>query len=97
MGHQISAYKSTDIQKEVAYLGRSACDPHRSQMYFALNCLEFYAGSNGIGAERTFTRQEMLAAMDYLKSIEELDEEREFVSSCLDNMEEEGIILISFY
>lgn len=97
MGHQISAYHPVDKKKEVAYLGRSAFSPHSSQMYFALKCLEFYAGSNGIGDEREFTQAELLAAMDYLKGNEELYEERKFISDCLDNIEDGGTILISFY
>ncbi|MCC7467238.1 MAG: hypothetical protein IT261_13250 [Saprospiraceae bacterium] len=88
MGHQISAYKISDKKKEVASIGRSGFSPHGIEMYLALNCIEFYAGSNGIGAEREFTKEQPYAAMDYFEDVEELDYERAFISACLDNIGE---------
>lgn len=96
MGHQITAYQTAEQKEEVAYMGRSAFNPLNGEMYYALGCMEFYDWASGIGAEKAFTKAELLAALDYVKSNEKLDYEREFIDNCLAAIEENGRIIIRF-
>ena len=97
MGHDISGYKTTDKENEVAYLRRGAFNDLNSEIYNALNCHDCSGGVSGNGSEREFTKDELIKALEYLGNKEELEPERKFVADCLANIDESGKILVGFY
>ena len=97
MGHDISGYKTTDKENKIAYLRRGAFNGLNSEIYNALNCHDCSGGVSGNGSEREFTRDELLKALEYLGDNEDLEPERKFVNDCLENLDENGKILVGFY
>jgi hypothetical protein len=118
MGHDIYGYRTkTDLDASedgensddhhIAYLRRGAFNPLKTEIYKALNCLEFNGGCSGNGDHKEFTKEQLLAALDYLGYDECLDTkdayfgdlhpEIEFVRDCLKNLNNEGTIWIGFY
>ncbi len=97
MGHDISGYKTTDKENEIAYLRRSAFDGLKSKIYIALNCIDCSGGVSGNGSEREFTQDELLKALEYLGKKKELEPERNFIDDCLANLDENKKIIIGFY
>lgn len=101
MGHDISGYKTTDkeneVSYEVAYLGRGAFNHLNSEIYNALNCRDCSDGESGNRSEREFTKDELIKALEYLGNKKELEPERKFITDCLENIDENGKILVRFY
>jgi hypothetical protein len=97
MGHDISGYKITDKENEIAYLGRNAYDGLNVEIYNSLNCLHCSGGVSGNGSEMDFTKEELLKALEYLGDNENLEPERKFVKDCLENIDEDSKILVRFY
>lgn len=97
MGHDISGYKTTDKETEIAYLRRGAFNPLNSKIYIALECEECSGGVSGIGVEKEFNKDELLKALECIGDNEELDPERDFLNDCLKSLDENNNILISFY
>ena len=97
MGHDISGYKTTDLENEIAYLRRSAFSDYKSVIYKALNCEDCSGGVSGNGTEREFTQEELLKAKEYLGNKEALAPEKIFILDCLANLDENKKIIIGFY
>lgn len=99
MGHAISGIKNegTKAQKEVASLNRSAFNPRCFAIYNALHAHDCNAFSCGNGNGRRFSKMQLLNALDYFGDEEELAPEREFVTDCLANLDENEEIYIGFY
>lgn len=97
MGHDISGFKTTDKENEIAYLRRCAFNDLNSVIYDALDCHECNGGVSGNGQEREFTEKELTKALDYLGSNEAYEPERKFIQDCLANVNENGKIIVGFY
>jgi len=96
VGHDISGYIPTDRENEIAYLRRGAFGNFNSEIYKALNCLEYYGGVSGNGGGREFSFDELIKALEYLGTKKELEYERRFICDCISNTGGGGKIFISF-
>lgn len=98
MGHDIYGHtRESDINKdEIAYLRRGAFDPLNMHIYEALNANEYNASCSGNGMGKTFTKQELMEAQDYLSDEEDLEPEKEFICDCLNNLSDDSTIFIHF-
>lgn len=97
MGHEISGYRTTDKENEIASFYRGAFDLFNFVIYMALNCLDCSGGVSGNGSKREFTKEELLKALEYLGDEEYFGRERKFLNDCLENIDEDGKILVKFY
>ena len=101
MGHEISGYRTTDKENEIASFYRGAFDLFNFVIYMALNSLDCSGGVSGNGSKREFTKEELLNALERLGDIEdfegEFERERKFLNDCLENIDEDGKILVKFY
>jgi hypothetical protein len=85
MGHDISGYKKADTNhsEKIAYLRRGAGNPLARVIYKALGAKECDCGCSGCGDEKTYTTEQLKAALSRLPSGEETENERIFLNDCI--------------
>lgn len=96
MSHEITASLNGIV---IANFGRGAGNGLNIAIYRILNVIEFYGQSSGLGRSKSFTQQELVAAMDRYYQIsrmfrDPLEPEKELLLSALEFSEP---IVISFY
>ena len=96
MGHDIFGFKTKRSRTQVAYLRRSAWNSLGRKIYEALEAEKFDGGCSGIGDKETFTKAQLLEALDYLRDDEDLEPERDFINDCLANLNAKNEIVILF-
>jgi len=96
MGHDISGYKPSNTENEIAYLRRGAFNELNGTIYNALNCQDCSGGVSGNGSEREFTKEQLEKGLAQLQGNDDFEPEIKFIKDCLDNLED-GKILIGFY
>ena len=96
MGHDISGFKTNDTENEIAHLRRIAFDNLNGTIYNALDCQECNAGVSGNGNKRQFSKEELIKALDFLGTNEDYHPERKFIVDCLENIDENGNVLVWF-
>lgn len=96
MGHDISGYKKSDINhsEEIAYLRRGAFNQQARVIYKALGAEECDCGCSGCGDEKTFTNEQLKAALRQIPPEEETENERSFLNDCISVDEP---VTITFY
>jgi len=96
MGHDIFGFKPSDQENAIAYLRRNAFDKLNITIYNALDCHECNGRVSGKGNGRVFTRNQLINALDYLSTKENVEREFKFLKDCLANIDKEGKVLIAF-
>ncbi len=96
MGHYTSGFKTSNKENEIATLFRSAIDELNITIYNALVCHEYDSIVSGNGNGRVFTRNQLINALDYLSTKEDVEREYTFLTDCLANIDKEGKVLIVF-
>ena len=96
MGHDIFGFKTKRSRTQIAYLRRGAWNSLGRKIYEALKAEKFDAGCSGCGEKETFTKVQLLEALDYLRDDDELEPERDFISDCLANLNKDDRIVILF-
>lgn len=98
MGHDIYGIRPSrkgqnSWDTRSAYLGRTAFDPLNDSIYKILGCMDFYGGVSGTGEEKIFTGEELMIAKAFIPDGDTLEYEREFLQDCIDNLEENKILI----
>lgn len=92
MGHDISGYKNSAPDKEIAYLRRSAFSLFKNTIYEVLEADDCNCGCSGCGVDKTFTPSQLKLALSKLPKSEDLVPEREFLNNCINQDEDITIV-----
>jgi hypothetical protein len=97
MGHDIHGYKVSDPNHAngLAYLRRGALSQSVSALYRALDAEDLDGFYSGRG-KRTFTVEQLRAALARLPQDDNHDRERFFLETCINNSDGEAVE-ITFY
>src|ERR1044072_4444078 len=98
MGHDITGYKVSDTSHAngLAYLRRRAFSQFNGAIYQALDAEACNGELSGLGVERTFTVEQLRAALARLPQDDNHDRERFFLETCINNSDGEAVE-ITFY
>lgn len=85
MGHDISGFRQDDSSQdeEIAYLRRAAWNPLARVIYEALDAKDHDCGCSGCGTEKSFSSEQLIAALSKIPEGEETEPERKFLSDCI--------------
>lgn len=96
MGHDISAYLPNNEATPVAEMRRESMDNKKQEIYFALNSIGSFRTASGNGDKKCFSKTELEEAYKYLSEQYKVETEINFIQQCLNNVDENGKILIHF-
>lgn len=95
MGHDINGFRPSDPKKPVAHVRIGGADRRKTSIYKALDAEKYNALDSGSGGKREFTEEQLLTGLKSISRNQYMQEEKEFIMDCLNNLED-GKIIIHF-